>query len=155
MAAVDDDATIASYSEFLANFGAAYAATQESIKNQATTMATMQNQLANIQQFCMAVNQQPPPNMHPPPTTYVPPYQQQPNARRFNNRRNGGTGGTNVANNFPQQPTWWFNGNGAGAQCWEKERACAPALMPVLSTPVRFASGPSSSDLPRFLSVDW
>ena len=30
MAAVDDDATIASYSESIANFGAAYAATQES-----------------------------------------------------------------------------------------------------------------------------
>jgi hypothetical protein len=70
MATMDDDASVASYSESLANFGAAYAATQESIKNQATTMAAMQGQLANIQQFCMAVNQQ------PPPTIYAPPQQQ-------------------------------------------------------------------------------
>jgi hypothetical protein len=39
MAARDDDASIASYRESLTNFGAAYAATQESIKSQATTMA--------------------------------------------------------------------------------------------------------------------
>ena len=91
MAAVDDDVTIASYSKLIANFGAAYAATQESIKNQATTMAaSYANQLANIQQFCMAVNQQPPPNMQPPPTIYVPPYQQHPNTHR-NSRHNGGS----------------------------------------------------------------
>ena len=59
MAAMDNDASIASYSESLANFGATYAATQESMKAQATTMAAMQGKLTNIQKFCMALNQQP------------------------------------------------------------------------------------------------
>jgi hypothetical protein len=108
MAAMDEDTSIASYGESLANFGAAYAATQESMKSQATTMAAMQGQLANIQQFCMAVNQQ------PPSTIYAPPQQQQHNTRR-NNRRNGGSGGANGTGSFPQQPTW-FGGNGAGTQ---------------------------------------
>ena len=67
MAAMDDDTSIAAYGESLANFGAAYAATQESMKSQATTMAAMQGQLANIQQFCMAVNQQPPSTIYAPP----------------------------------------------------------------------------------------
>jgi hypothetical protein len=39
MAAMDDNALFASYRESLANFGAAYAATQESIKTQATSLA--------------------------------------------------------------------------------------------------------------------
>jgi hypothetical protein len=107
MAAMDDDTLIALYSESLANFGAAYATTQELMKSQATTMAAMQGQLTNIQQFCMAVNQQ------PPPTIYAPPQQQQFNKRR--DRRNGGSGGGNGGGSFPQQPTW-FGGNGAGAQ---------------------------------------
>ena len=116
MAAMDDDASIASYSESLTDFGAAYAATQETMKSQATTMAAMQGQLTNIQQFFMAVGQQPPPNI------YAPAQQQ----HTFNNRRNrrnggghgdGGTGGSNGGGgvSFPQQPTW-FGGNGAGAQ---------------------------------------
>ena len=63
MAAMDNDASIASYSESLANFGATYAPTQESMKSQATTMAAMQGQLTNIQKFCVAVSQQPPPNI--------------------------------------------------------------------------------------------
>ena len=103
-----------SYGKSLANFGAAYAAKQESIKSQATTMATMQGQLTNIQQFCMAVGQQPPRNI------YTPPQQQ----RTFNNRRDrrnggghsyGGTGGGNGGGSFPQQPAW-FGGSIAGAQ---------------------------------------
>ena len=49
MAAMDDYASITSYSESLANFGAAYAARQKSMKAQATTMAAMQGQLTNIQ----------------------------------------------------------------------------------------------------------
>ncbi len=49
MAATDDNALHASYSKSLANFGAAYAATQEMIKIQATNMAAMQGQLTNIQ----------------------------------------------------------------------------------------------------------
>ena len=74
---------ITSYSESLANFGAAYAATQESMKAQATTMAAMQDQLTNIQQFCMAVGQQPPRNIYAPA-------QQQHTFNRCRDRCNGG-----------------------------------------------------------------
>jgi hypothetical protein len=42
MATMDDDPSLASYSESLANFGAVYTATQESIKTQATSLASMQ-----------------------------------------------------------------------------------------------------------------
>ena len=55
MAAVDDNASIALYTKTMTNFGAAYATTQESMKSQASSLAGMQDQLANIQQFCMAV----------------------------------------------------------------------------------------------------
>jgi hypothetical protein len=51
MAPVDDGALLALYGKLLANFGAAYAALQESIQNQATSLAAMQGQLASIQQF--------------------------------------------------------------------------------------------------------
>jgi hypothetical protein len=74
MTIMDGDTSNASYGEALANFGAAYDATQESMKSQATTLAAMQGQLGNIQKFCMAVNQQPPPNI-----IYTPPQQQQNN----------------------------------------------------------------------------
>jgi hypothetical protein len=53
------------------------------MKSQATTMAAMQGQLTNIQQFCMAVGQQPPPNI------YAPTQQQ----HTFNNRRKRRYGG--------------------------------------------------------------
>jgi hypothetical protein len=66
MAAMGDDVLIASYSESLANFGTAYAAAQESIRTQATTMVAMQGQLTNIQQLCMSVGQQPLPNIYAP-----------------------------------------------------------------------------------------
>jgi hypothetical protein len=66
MAAMDDNALLASCRKSLANFGAAYAAMQESIKTQATSLVSMQDQLTNIQQFCMNVNQQPPPNIYAP-----------------------------------------------------------------------------------------
>jgi len=116
MAAMDDDASIASHIESLANFGAVYAATQESMKAQATTMTAMQGQLTNIQQFCLAVAQQPPPNI------YIP-SQQQPTFNNCRNRRNGGGHGNGSTSgnsgggggNFPQQPTW-FGGNSAGTQ---------------------------------------
>ena len=49
MTVMDDDTSIALYGKSLANFGATYAATQESMKSQSTTMAAMQGQLANIQ----------------------------------------------------------------------------------------------------------
>jgi hypothetical protein len=64
MTALDKDGgSIASYSESLANFGAAYAATQEMVKSQADSISAIQAQLAGLQQVCMAVKkQQPPPN---------------------------------------------------------------------------------------------
>jgi hypothetical protein len=48
MMAMDDDATVASYGKAIANFGAAYAATQEMINSQATSLASIQGQLANL-----------------------------------------------------------------------------------------------------------
>jgi hypothetical protein len=66
MMAMDDDVTGASYGESIANFGTAYAATQETTKGQATSLALIQDQLANLQQFCIAVGQQPPNNIYTP-----------------------------------------------------------------------------------------
>jgi hypothetical protein len=113
MAATNNDALHALYSKLLANFGAAYDATQETIKTQATNMAAMQGQLTNIKQFCMAVGQQ------PPPTIYAPTQQQHMSnnchGRCIGGGQDGGYGGSNGGGNFPQQPTW-FGGNGAGAQ---------------------------------------
>jgi hypothetical protein len=60
MAAVNGDNSVVSYGESIANFGAAYAATQESVKAQGTTIASMQGQLQAMQQYCMALQQQPP-----------------------------------------------------------------------------------------------
>jgi hypothetical protein len=78
MAAVNnDDASIISYGEFIANFGAAYAATLESIKTQGSMIALLQGQVNAMQQYCMAMQQQ------PPPTIYAQPYQQ----CALNNRR--------------------------------------------------------------------
>jgi hypothetical protein len=109
MAAMDDNASLALYNESLANFGAAYAATQESIKIQVTSLASMQGQPTNIQQFCMNVGQQPPPNI------YAPTQQQHTSNNRFGRRNGGGSGRGSGSGNFPQQPTW-FGGSGAGAQ---------------------------------------
>jgi hypothetical protein len=46
MAEVDDDALLVTKNETLTSFGAAFAAKQETIKSQATSLATMQCQLA-------------------------------------------------------------------------------------------------------------
>jgi hypothetical protein len=113
IAAMDNDALHALYRKLLANFGTAYAATQETIKTQATNMAAMQGRLTNIRQFCMAVGQQ------PPPTIYAPTQQQHMSnnccGRRNGGGHDGGYGGGNSGGGFPQQPTW-FGSNGAGAQ---------------------------------------
>ncbi len=109
MAAMDDDASLASYSKSIANFGAAYAARRESIKTQATSLASMQGQLTNIQQFRMNVGQQPPPNI------YAPTQQQHTSNNRFCRRNGGDSGHCNGSGNFPQQPTW-FGSSEAGAQ---------------------------------------
>jgi hypothetical protein len=61
MAAINnDDVLVISYGESIANFGAAYAATQESVKTQGLTIATLQGQVNAMQQYCIAVQQQPP-----------------------------------------------------------------------------------------------
>jgi hypothetical protein len=106
MTAMDNDATGASYGESIANFGAAYAATQETMKGQATSLALIQDQLANLQQFCMAVGQQPPKNI------YTPTQQQRPfNSGRSRHNGGGGRGGGGYF--VPQQPT--NHGFGGGA----------------------------------------
>jgi hypothetical protein len=66
LAAMDNNTLLALYGKLLANFGAAYAATQESIKCQATSLATMQRHLTSIQQYCLAVCQQPSSNIYAP-----------------------------------------------------------------------------------------
>jgi hypothetical protein len=99
MAAMDNNASLALYSESLANFSAAYATTQESIKTQATSLASMQGQLTNIQQFCMNVGKQPPPNI------YAPTQQQHTSNNCFGRCNGSGSGRGNCSGNFPQQPT--------------------------------------------------
>jgi hypothetical protein len=113
MAETDNDALHASYSKLLTNFSAAYAATQETVKTQATSMAAMQGQLMNIQKFCMTVGQQ------PPPTIYAPTQQHHMSnnchGRCNGGGHNGGSGSSNGGGGFSQQPTW-FGGNRAGTQ---------------------------------------
>jgi uncharacterized membrane protein YgcG len=90
MAAVNnDDASINSYSESIANFGAAYAATQESIRTQGTTIASLQRQLGAMQQYCMAVQQQQ--QQQPPHPVHA--RLQQTNNRRGGHRHNNNTNG--------------------------------------------------------------
>jgi hypothetical protein len=59
MTTMDNDMSVALYGDSLANFGAAFAATQETMKSQANSLVAMHNQLSNIQ-LCMNVSQQPP-----------------------------------------------------------------------------------------------
>jgi hypothetical protein len=60
MAAVNNDDSVISYGKLIANFRAAYAPTQESVKARGTTIVSMQGQLQAMQQYCMALQQQPP-----------------------------------------------------------------------------------------------
>ncbi len=64
MAAVNNGDSVVLSGESIANFGAAFAATQESVKSQGTTIALMQRQLQAMQQYCMALGQQPPPGIY-------------------------------------------------------------------------------------------
>ncbi len=65
MAAINNNnGSVTSYSESIANFGAAYAATQESIKMQGSTIALLQSQVNATQQYCMALESQPPPPIY-------------------------------------------------------------------------------------------
>ncbi len=75
MAAVNNIDSVVLYCELIANFGAAYTATHESVKAHSLTIASMQGQLQAMQQFCMVLQQQ-----QPPPPTYAP--QQQQHGRR-------------------------------------------------------------------------
>jgi hypothetical protein len=102
MTAVDNDALLALYGNLLANFGAAYAAMQETMKSQANSLVAMQGQLANIQQFCMTVNQQPPSSI------YAPAQQQ----CTFNNCHKCNGGGQCSGRGFLQQPAMSFGGAG-------------------------------------------
>jgi hypothetical protein len=98
MTAMDNNATVALYGKSIANFGAAYTATQETMMGQATSLALIQDQLVNLQQFCIAVNQQPPNNI------YAPAQQQHPfNSGRSRRSRGGGRGGSGYF--VLQQPT--------------------------------------------------
>jgi hypothetical protein len=49
MTTLDNKALLALYGNLLANFSAAYAATQETMKSQVDSLVAMQGQLANIQ----------------------------------------------------------------------------------------------------------
>ena len=113
MAAVDNDASIASYTKKMMNFGAAYAATQDTMKSQAASLAAMQGQLANTQQFCMAVGQQPPSTIYQPPSNNYALAQQQHTTYNRGGRGGGRGGGGHGGGN--QQPAWYGFG-GAGAQ---------------------------------------
>jgi hypothetical protein len=64
MAATNKDNSVVTYGEIILNFGAAYAATQESVKLQGKTIASMQNQLNAMSQYCMVLQQQSTPTNH-------------------------------------------------------------------------------------------
>ncbi len=57
-------ASVASYGELIANFGAAYATTQESVRSQGLTIASLQGPVNKMQQYCMTIQQQPPPTSY-------------------------------------------------------------------------------------------
>jgi hypothetical protein len=103
MTAVDNNASVVLYKDLLANFGAEYAAMQETMKSQANSLVAMQSHLANIHQFCMAVSQQPPSSI------YTPTQQQ----CTFNNQNKRSQ---NSSHGFPQQPAMSFGNPGGGQQ---------------------------------------
>jgi hypothetical protein len=64
MNAVNEDNSVILYGELTANLGDVHATTQESGKMQGLAIALMQAQLQAMQQYCMALQQQPPPAIH-------------------------------------------------------------------------------------------
>ncbi len=46
------------------NFGVAYASMQELVKSQGATIVSMQGHMQAMQQYCMALGQQPPPGIY-------------------------------------------------------------------------------------------
>ncbi len=111
---MDDDALVAMYNDSLANFGAAFAATQETMKSQANSLVAMQNQLSNIQ-LSMNVGQEP-------PSSAYDPTQQQCTFTNHSNRNGGGQGN---GRGFPQQPTMNYVGTGGGHQ----QNICPPPIL--------------------------
>jgi hypothetical protein len=57
MATVKDNDSVVLYGESIMIFGAVYDATQESVKSQGTTIASLQGQIQAMQQYCMALGQ--------------------------------------------------------------------------------------------------
>jgi hypothetical protein len=101
MAAVtNDNGSIIFYGESIANFGAAYATTQESVKTQGSTIASLQSQVNAMQQYCMALQNQ------SPSAIYVQQFQQRaPNNWRRSLRHSGSGRGRGYQNPGYQQPT--------------------------------------------------
>jgi hypothetical protein len=98
MAAVNNNDSVILYSESIANFGATYAATQESMKTQGSTIVLMQAQLQAMQQYCMVLQQQ------PPPATYALQQQQRGHRRSLHHTFQCGGGG-HTAPAYPQPAT--------------------------------------------------
>jgi hypothetical protein len=112
MTTMDNDVSVAAYNDSLANFGAAFAAMQETMKSQANNrLVAMQNQLSNIQ-LCINIGQQ------PPSSSYAA-AQQQCTFTSHNMRNGGGQGNNRV---FPQQPTMDYGGTSDGQQ----QNICPP-----------------------------
>jgi hypothetical protein len=105
MTAMDNDASVAAYDDSLANFGTAFAAMQETMKNQSNSLIAMQAQLLIIQ-LCMNVDQQ------LPSSSYAPAQQQ--HTFTNHNKRNDGSQGN--GRGFPQQPTMNYGDTGGGQQ---------------------------------------
>jgi hypothetical protein len=96
MAAVNEDKSVTLYRELITNFGATYTSTQDMVKTQVTTIASMQGQLNAMMQYCMVMQ-------IPTPLTIYMPVQLQ---RKTNNNcrlshHNGYSGGGNQ-----QQPVY-------------------------------------------------
>ncbi len=64
MATTNNNDSVVSYGETILNFGAMYAATQESVKLQGTTITVMQSQLNALSQYYIALQQQATPTNH-------------------------------------------------------------------------------------------
>ena len=84
MSATEEDASTTLLTDAVNNFGATFAATQESLRSNNATISTVQGQL---QMLCNAIGKQPPPNMIQ--------FHQPPNGQglRSRSRRGGGRGG--------------------------------------------------------------
>jgi hypothetical protein len=111
MTAMVDEASVTVYDDSLTNFGTAFAATQETMKNQADSLVAMQTQLLNIQ-LCMNVGQQ------PQSSSYAPTQQQ----RTFTNHNKRNGGGQGNGRGFLQQPTMNYGSTGCGQQ----QNICPP-----------------------------